>query len=83
MQALKSLGDLERGLQWKVYCICGCLKHRGERQGIYLALHVLSLLSSDICGCLKVQHGLALLPLILLLVFHLGQPKKKCNVNCF
>lgn len=42
-----------------------------NRRLIYLTLHVLSLLSSHICGRLKVQHGFALLLLILLLVFHL------------
>lgn len=50
-------------------------------KSVYLALHVLGLFSSHICGSLKVQHGLSLLPLILLLVLHLEYIK--CNVRSF
>lgn len=66
-----------------MYCICSLFKARGDRQGVYLALHVLGLFSGHICGCLEVQHGLALLLLILLLVSHLEQPPQiQCQCMC-
>lgn len=49
-------------------------RRRGRRRrSLYLALHVLGLFGGHICGRLKVQHGLALLFLILLLVLHLQE----------